>query len=52
MGKFYVFNRLSSISFLNFEYLNTKIYSNDISNNPEFLDFHWYLQLSLSSLQN
>jgi hypothetical protein len=37
MGAFYVFNRLISIFLLDFEYLNTKIYSNYSRNNPEFL---------------
>ena len=38
MGAFNVFNRLISTFLLNFEYLSAKLYSNDSSNNPEFLD--------------
>jgi hypothetical protein len=38
MGEFNVFNRLISTFLLNFVYLSAKIYSNDSSTNPEFLD--------------
>jgi hypothetical protein len=38
MSAFYVFNRLISIFFLGFEYLNKRIYSNDSINTPEFLN--------------
>lgn len=38
MSTFYVFNRLISIFSLDFEYLNPKVYSNDSSNTPEFLN--------------
>jgi hypothetical protein len=38
MSAFYVFNGQISIFFLDFEYLSAKIYSNDSSDNPEFLD--------------
>jgi hypothetical protein len=37
MGAFNVFNRLISTFSLSFEYLSTKMYLNDSSNNPEFL---------------